>query len=229
MTTVLEIRTAVGAMTGDTQFVLFFPADILRYLNWGTLELCRDLKITQSVLTGSPGTLSNFDVVGGIIMPPTFTTENAVYMGTGASMMRLTRIPQNIFWQDGITPTASQPTAYTVSDYLASPNTASRHLIPFPAQTPGSSMYYRVEYQGVPAVLVNDTDVLQTPAIMDELLVMYVTMRCKMQEDDFQSAASFKQEIRERKQALLADFAEHSEFEFFTIQDNSVPVTAIWE
>jgi hypothetical protein len=228
MTTVLEMKQAVSAMTGDINSVMFFPADLIRYINQGLQEIGRDLKLSTNVVTGT--TLSNVDIVGGVLLPTDFVIEQVVYMSVDSSSMALlSRIPQIIYWQDTVSPTVSQPTAYTITDYLSGVNVQNRHLLPWPPNPPNGTMNYRIIYQDKPATIAVDTDVLDIPNICDEMLMFFVVSRCKLQENDFAAYQTFKGLYDERKKGLMGEFGEHGDFEFYRIRDEITPAYDIWE
>jgi hypothetical protein len=225
MTTVLNIKDAVGSLTGDVDLAMFTATDVLRYLNWGQAEICRDFKMLETVLVGNPTVLSNFEVIGGVLLPADFVVEINVAMGIGGPLTRLQRIPLASWWgQQTLTPTAAQPTCYSISDYQTGSQAQQRHLIPYPPVTPGTSALYRVNYQNRPAALVSDSDVLITPVIFDELLATYIVRLCKLQENDLTGAEYFKRMYEERKKNMLSEFNDHSELEFFRVRDEVDPV-----
>jgi hypothetical protein len=217
------MKQAVGSMTGDIQNVMFSSTDILRYLNWGSQELARDLKISSSTLSGSPGILQQYDTnVGSISLPAGFIVENVVYMGISSALTRVPRISEFDFWDNVIVPAVTQPTAYMVSDYaLNVPAPQSRQILPYPIMPPLGNIWYKIDLQLRPPTLVNDSDTLVTPTICDEALILFVVSRCKLQENDFQAAQAFKSEYNERKRLLIADFSDHSDLEFHNIPDRS--------
>jgi len=233
MTTVTDIYNAVSSMCGDLHFVMFSKADILRYLNWGTQELSREMKITSAIVNVGIS-LTQFDIVGAISMPPEFIVENYVYAGlSNGQLTRLKRIPETDFWTPTITPVQAQPTGYIVTDYnttAGSTGTQRRCILPYPAYPPNATLFYRVEYQTRPALYTGDLEILQTPTLLDEAIILYCVSRCKLQENDFQAAQAFKSEYNERRKLIIADFADHSDYEFHNIPDReNYGNTYAWE
>jgi len=228
MTTVLDIKSAAKSFTGDLTGVMFTDADLLRYINYGVTELGRRTRSVQNVLIGTNATLSSLDQYGGVLLPADFIAELDVYYGQGSGAQRLARIPLATFSTQFLQTTAAQPSGYTISDYMSTAP-GQRLMLFYPALTPGlTGQYFRINYVSKGAAMAIDGDVVPLPPFFDEVLVMYVVKRCKMQEDDFASAQFYGAEIEKRLAELTSEFADHSDLSFYTIRDESTPVYTVF-
>ena len=228
MTTVADIRLGVQSYTGDLSAVLFTTTDIIRYINYCQIELIRKTKSVQYSVVGTNAVLSSFDQYGGVLLPAGFIIDLDVYWGQ--TPIRLVRMPVVSATQSALQTTSSQPTAYSISDYLNGAQVGQRHLVPYPAMTPGlTGQYYRINYVGTPAAVTADGDVITLPPIFDEILVMSVVRRCKIQENDWQAASYFDNEVKTQLAIISGEFSDHSDLQNFQIRDEVNPVYSVWE
>lgn len=229
MTTALQIKEAVESLTGDIDNVIATDTDLFRYMNWAVQEISRDLRMLETTLVGNPSNLSNFDVVGGILLPADFVSEINVAVGINGPLQKLNRIPLASWYnQQTVTPTASQPTGYSITDYGIGSQAQQRHLVLYPAVTPGISALYRIQYECRPAQLTVDADVLTLPTMFDELVAMYMVRRVRMQLNDLSGAEYYKREYLEKKQQLMSEYQDHSSMEFYQIRTEGEPYVG-WE
>jgi len=229
MSTVLSIKNGVESFIGDLSNVLFTQTDMLRYINYGIGEIARQTRSLQATLIGTSATLSSLDQYGGILLPADFVAELDVYYGQGTASQRLVRLPMDSFSGEIMQPTAAQPSGYTITDYVVTAP-GQRMMLLYPALTPGlTGQYYRINYVSMPAALVGDSDVIPTPPIFDEILVMYAVRRCKMQENDYQAADYYKREIEERLKLMASEFSDHSDLRNYQVRDEITPIYSIWE
>lgn len=228
MTTVLNIKDAARGFTGDITGVMFADADLLRYINYGVTELGRRTRSIQSVLIGTGATLSSLDQYGGVLLPADFVAELDVYYGQASAQQRLARIPLATFSIESLQTTSAQPSGYTIGDYR-SDAPGQRMMLFYPALTPGlTNQYYRINYVSKGPAMTVDGDTIPLPPFFDEVLVMYVVQRCKMQEDDFASAQYYNAAIEKRLAELTAEFSDHSDLANYTIRDEQTPVYTVF-
>ena len=103
-------------------------------------------------------------------------------------------------------------------------------MLLYPALTPGlTGQYYRINYLATHPLVTADGDAIVTPDEYDEVVVMYVTSRCKMQENDFQSAQNIMQLIEDRIRAITSDYSDHGDLQSFQVRDEIVPMYSPWE
>jgi len=224
-----ELRTAVQAMTGDLDGVLFTVADIDRYLNMAQTEICRRARILQKNISGAQ-TLSSFDTYGGLLLPTDFLIEKEVYYGN--PLVRLGKLPYDSFWidQPTTTPSTATPTSYVVTDYLTGSQNNQRHMLFYPFMTPGlTNQFVRVGYIAKPAVLTSPTDIPNLPDQWHELIILMATRRCKIQEDDWQAATSLAGEAEKYYTLLLSEFQDDSDLVNYQIRDEQTTFYPIWD
>lgn len=227
MTLVSDIKAGVKSYTGDLQSILFTDADMLRYINAGVTEFARKTRCLRSSVTSSDATLNSTDLYGGVVLPSTFLVELDVYWGSPAA--RLARLPMSIFSQTEQQTTTGQPSAYVIGGYTAG-SANQRVLYPYPWMTPGATgQSYRVNYVYLPPASTADSDTIPLPSTLDEALTLYAVRRCKIQEDDYQSAAMLKNEIDDTLVRFMAELSDHGDLEPFQIQDETTQAYSLWE
>lgn len=227
MTTVLEIKSGARSYTGDLDGVLFTDADILRYINAGIDEIVKRTRCLQTAAVVTGATLIATDMYGGVQLPADFLIELDVYYGPVASATRLGRMNYNRFASDTIQTGTGSPTMYAIGNYDV---TGRRILYFYPWMTPGlTNQSYIVRYVPNPVNLTVDGDTIPTPTPLDEVLTMYVTRRCKIQESDFQAAQFLQGEIDQKLNEFQYFTNDHGELSNFQLPEETAAFYSVFE
>jgi hypothetical protein len=228
MTTLLEMRTGVQSLSGDLSGVLFTNTDVNRYINQGVNEIVKRTRCLQKATVVSNATLISGDVYGGVLLPADFVIELDVYYGTVAAPVRLMRMNLAQFNADTVQTGGGTPTMYSIGNYDAT--TGQRVMYFYPWMTPGLvNQSYIIRYVPDPPLLVGDSDVVPTPQMLDEVLMFFALRRCKIQENDFQSASALQGEIDQKLNEFQYFMNDHGELANFQLPEESVATYSVFE